>query len=608
MVLSARGSVLAFALSVAACGGGAPKPAEAPVATSAPSASEPVEPAPDLSPVGAPPGLFAVGRWQKPLVHVDTIGNWLGIPGHVLNFVPDRYQGLVAAIDADAPIEFAAVLTRAKGAPVDWVASIGLKSLAQAVEEARAQGADVAPKAPGIVSVKLGRMGPSCAAALSLGKAPARLVCSSSDRMLDAQLPFATRGLPTMAFGSRDLELEFRLAPLREGYQKELAGASAFATFLARQLEIDAPRVDRATSDAVKGLAEELLTLAEDIDVIALGGGVDATKGELVLDFDFKFRDQKSVVAGLLQDASRQGPPPESFFALPASAESGGYSHGFDKTRFTGVRTRIAEVVDALLEHEKVGRPARDRARRVLDTYFDSTGARSLATGPASADGIAAWNLQIIDGPPKPFVDMIADLNGLVGDRQVRAALAKRSGIPDKALPKASMVPLRGPGVPAGTRALVLKFPKAFYDGLQKLFASKGLGSKKDRGVEPPEIAIAAAPRGTGTVVVAAASAAEASKALGDFLSGKSPTLRERAELIRFERTNAAGGYFVTLAGMVAAIAQNTGNSAMKASGPSASAPLFVTYEISKGVTRFRMVAPKALFGGLQALVPALIR
>jgi hypothetical protein len=612
MLLFSQRNLFAVALLTVACGGGRPKPAEAPPpASTAGSVLERKEETPDLSPVGAPAGLFVVGRFQRPLAQVDTLGNWLGVPGSVLNFVPERYEGLVQSVDGDAPVEFAAVLTRARGNPVDWVASLGLKSLAQAVEQARALGAEVTPKAPGIVSVSLGRSQPSCAIALSLGRAPARLVCSSSERMLDAQLPFATRGLPTLPLGTRELELELRLAPIREGYQKELASAPGFGTFFARQLELDSPRLDRATADAVKALIEEGVTLISDVDVVALGGGLDTTKGELMLDVDLRFRDQKSFLGGLLQDASREGPPPDGFFTLPAWATSGGYSRGFDTARFSGIRARLAEIVDAFLEHEKIGRPSRDRARRFIDTYFELSGARSLANGPpldgATGPGVVGYSLQLIENPSKPVIASLVDLHAFLADRQVRAMLAKRLSVPEKVLPKASLVPLQGPGVPAGTRALVLKLPKEFYDGLNQTLSSKGLASRKSRGAEPNEMVIVAIPRGEGTVVATAANTKELAKFLGDYLSGKSPTLKERAELLRFERLTASGAYFITLSGIVSALAESTGNSALKSTGQASNTPVFLRYQVTKGMTRFGVIVPKGLFGGVQGLVPGLM-
>lgn len=612
MLLSAKRNVVAFALLAAACGGSkATTPAKAPDAAPPPSVLEPKEAAPDLSPVGAPPGLFAVGRWQRPFAQVDTLGGWLGIPGRVLDFIPERYDGIVQAIDGDAPVEFAAVLTRGQGAPVDWVASLGLKSLSQAVEEARAHGAEVEQKAPGVVALGFGRRQPSCAVALALGRAPARLVCSSNERMLAAQLPFATRGLPTLPLGGRDLEVELRLAPLREGFQKELAGAPGYASFFARQLEIDAPRFDRAVADAVKALAEEAVTLVSDVDVIALGGSLDRTKGELALDVDVRLREQKSLIAGVLQDASGQGPPPASFFTLPASATSGGFTGGFDNARWAGPRARVTEIVDAFLEHEKIGKASRDRARRIAELYFELSGQRSMASGPApdgsSGLGAAGYTLQIFQHPAKPLVDTLADVNALLGDRQVRAMMAKRLSVPEKSLPKASLVPLRGAGVPAGTRALVVKLPKDFYDGLNATLSAKMLASKK-RGAEPPELAFVAVPRGEGTVVGMAATTTELGKVLGDFLSGKGVTLKERAELLPLERMTTSGAYFITLGAMVAALAESTGNTALKATGPAANAPIFMRYEVQKGTTRFGVTVPRGVFTGVQALVPALIR
>jgi hypothetical protein len=613
-MLRSWGPVFALILGTAACGG-TQKPPEAPArAEPVPSALEPREPAPDLSPVGAPAGLFVVGRFQQPLAQVDTLGNWLGIPGRVLNFVPERYEGLVASIDGDAPIELAVVYTGAKRSRGDWVASLGLKSLAQAVEEARAIGAEIQKKAPGVMSVAFGRGGPKCAIALSLGRAPARLVCAETEAALDAQLPFATRGLPTMPLGSRELELELRLPPLREAFAKEVAGAGSFATFVARQLELDDPRVDRATADTVKALFEELVQLSEDVDVLALGGNVDEAKGELALGLDFRFRSQKSLIAGVLQDGSRQGPPPDVFFALPGAAESGGYTRGFDPARWSGVRARGAELVDAFLEHEKVGKPSRDRAKRLIDTYFTLDGVRAFANLPsANAENAAGTKgtvgnfVQILENPSKTVLESFLDMHGFIEDRQVRAALAKRIGLPVKALPKASLVPVRGAGLPAGTRALVVKLPKDFYDGVYKVLGPKGLGPKS-RGNEPPEFALVAVPRGEGTAVAMAATAPEAAKLLGELLTGKVPTLRERPELLRFERVNAVGGYFVTLGGIVTALAESTGNPSLKSTGPASATPLFGHVEVQKGVTSVRVTVPKGVFGGFQALVPALIR
>jgi hypothetical protein len=362
----------------------------------------------------------------------------------------------------------------------------------------------------------------------------------------------------------------------------------------------------------VKALAEELVTLATDVETIAAGGSVDRAKDELAFDFDLRFRDQRSFVAGILQDGSRQGPPPAGFFTLPASAQSGAFSQGFDVTRWTGAKSRVSEIVDAFLEHDSVGRPARDRARRIIDTYFGLGGARSVANGPSpraeAGSDVVGYTLQVIENPSKPVLDSLADMNALVGDRQVRKMLAKRLGIAEKSLPKASFAPLKGPGVPPGTRALVLKLPKEFYEGLLKSFASKLPGSSRLRGDEPPELVMAAVARGEGTAVVTAATPGDAALVLGDFLSGKAPTLRERPELLRFERMNALGGYFITLAGIMTSLAQSGGPAVPKDAGLPGHTPLFVRLEAQKGMARFGVTVPKEMLAEARVLLPALIR
>jgi hypothetical protein len=602
----------ALALSVVVavgCGGSQPTPGSGAAATPAATPLSPREEAPDLSPVEAPRGLVLVGRLKTPIPIANRMGRWLGIPAPLLDMLPGRARDLARVLDPEAPVEVAGVLDTARGHdPLSMVVSLGVTSLAEAVEEARAQGARIRRVAPGVVRIDLGS-GPDCAVAVSLGRAPARLVCADGDQALEALLPFATRGLPNLEIGPRELELSVDVAAVVAAYGAELDGARLLSGFVIRQLELDDARFDRALSEAVNGVADELVLFARDVSKVRLGGVVSEERAEIVLDFEVELGQKRSLVAAALADLGKHaGPPPASFFTLPGDAQSGGYSLGFDAERWARLKDTLVEVVDAFMEHDKVGRAGRDRMRGAVDLYFNMLRARATAAGDrsgAASDEDGSWGLSLYDEPPKALAGGLADLEKLIRDRDVRRMITRRLGVDDKLLPSARFVPLRAAGVPAGTRGLLVTVPKGLVQRLREKFPGQGSGAN----MVPPSLALAVAPHGDGAVFAFARDQAELSGLLGAFLGGKGPTLADRSELAKMRELEASGAYFATLASLFSTFSKSIGIP-KTAPGSLPLAPVVVRFESAGAnppTARLRVTIPRALVQAVPQLIPSLL-
>ena len=544
-----------LALACASCGGAATPP-PAPPAAAAPAAKPaPLVETPDLSPVAAPPGLFVLGRINRPTSLADTVARWAGLPVGLRQVLPLAGKDLDAAIAWDAPIELAVTVPPSGKRSVHAAVSLGLTGTGPAVNLARQQGYEVKRIAPETYLVT-GGSPLHCAIAPALGPTSARLVCAHRELELDELLPYLTRGLPTTALGQKDLTIELRMEPVRQRFAAEIGSARLFAGFAVRELSLDSPRFDTAVSDAVYATADELVALSHDLDIVRLEGRLDEQKHEATLELALSFRDHKSWVASVVGDASHPGgPAPDSFFALPEDADDGGYAQGRDPHLFDGVRRSGLELADAYLEHQKVGKASRERMARLIQSYLgldgafvSAQGSALIAKSPRDKAGPpprSGWTVTRQSAPPATLKSAAADLVGLLGDRDFRAALARSLKTDEKSLPTARAVPLRGPGIPAGTIAATVKVPQGIA---QTLTGAIGWKSRKGDDDEGFEVALAIVPSGTDAVFAYAPNVKELGARVGQALSPKGETLAKRTELERMRHFSAARAGFVTLA------------------------------------------------------------
>jgi hypothetical protein len=389
---------------------------------------------------------------------------------------------------------------------------------------------------------------------LALGSAKARVVCGERAADLEELFAYATRGLPNENLGSRDLEVELRVDPLRQRFASEIAGARLFAGFLVRQIELDSPRFDRVLADAAYGLADELVAEVEDTDSLRLGGKLDDANQSLALELAWKFRSTRSWLAADVSElARRPAPPPPAFARLPASSTAAGYTVDLGTQRMTPVVSAIAEIADAYLEHERVGKKARERATRLLTTVLGLTGASVTGKGalPPGKQSDAAerlgWRLTRIERPIAEIDRVLDDLHALVADRELYKTLAKRFDLDPKLQPKSELGPLKGKGIPAGARALTLTIPPGLSEGLQK-----GADPRfKLEAKEPVKLVVVAAPDGkAATVIIVTSDKKDATERLVAFLGEGGERIGARKDLGSLQATRALHGGFSTVLGL----------------------------------------------------------
>jgi len=603
-------------LSVAlfGCGGAPQKPPEQPRPPVAPKPAPVVETA-DLSPVAAPSGLFVVGRLKRPTALADTVAHWAGVPLGLRDVLPFAAKDLDNVLLWDAPVELAvAAAPSGRKGVVETGVSVGLTGTEQALAAARQGGYEVKRLGPEIYAVG-GTPHLSCAIAPAVGSAAARVVCSHRAAELEDLLPYMTRGLPNEPLGQRDLELELRVEPLRQRFATELGSARLFAGFVVREFQLDSPRFDTALSDAAYGLADELVALSHDVNSVRLEATVDDQKHLVDMDVSLALGDQKSFVARALAERGKHaGPPPEEFWKLPRDAESAGYTQPFEPATYERLSAGITELADAYLEHAKVGKATRERVSRVVQTCLRWDGENERASGRdavppakgAKVGGSSEWTLTRVEHPPATLKGVLADLLGILGDKELRGMLARSLKVSDKELPVGSMVPLRGAGVPAGTRALVVKMPSELGPLVGRSF---GL-SPKDGGTPPRELAIAVIPQGTSALVATAETPEVLGARVGAALSGKSVTLGTRSDIASMRTLNASSAGFFTLLGVLSgALGHGASNPSEVAAGlPNhAAVPMVIDFTVDPQTgakATWHMTVPAGVFQDLPGLIP----
>jgi hypothetical protein len=459
-----------------ACGGTKPAPPPKSAPASNALAKEPSD-KPDLSPVAAPAELFLVGRVKRPGPILDTLGNWAGLPGSLRTLVGQELHGLGSLMAWDAPIEVAVALpARGRRNDVRAVVSVGLNSVGGMVNAARERGFSPERILPEVFGFA-GPNGVSCVVGPSLGSSSARLVCGDRAGEVEELFAYATRGLPNENLGDRDLELELRAEPLRRRYSSEIAGARLFAGFLLRQLEMDHPRLDRALSDAAYGVVDELVLEVEDTDSIKLGGVLDDTNKNVSLEIAWKFRGTRSWLARYASELSRRpAPAPPAFARLPGNALGASYAVDFGTEKSAPLRASVLDLIDAYLEHERAEKDTRERARRfftdlmhVMGTsYVQASGNFEPSALASEAAKKVGFRISRSEVKAADFERLFAEFDALVGDRKFWNLVAKRFDLDPKAPPKTRLVPLRGKGLPAGARALVITIPPSLVEKIQK--------------------------------------------------------------------------------------------------------------------------------------------
>src|SRR6478752_2278611 len=483
-------------LGLVACG---PKqeakaPAPKPVASAPPVVEEP----PDLSPVTRPNEVVLVGRVARPRAFIETLTKWSSLPLRIEDMIPAEARQLSRAVLWEAPVEMVVALDafgEGKVPPPLIVGSVGLKSLAEALSTADAMQMPTRQLAPGVF-----RVGDfpdaSCAVAVSVGAAPARLICGHGTRDVEALLPYATRGLPNEAPTGADFELTLDAKPVQDHYGHDVTALRLLAGVGINQISLDSPRFDRALSDAVYGIVDESINLFNDLQQVRIEARVDTTRNVFTTSSELRLKGDSSWVAGTIA-ALKPTTIPATLPRLPPEASLAAYNPAMPAERYAAISRILGELAEGYLEHEKLPEATRKRVRSVTDAWFANMPEGFMfAMNPSEKDAQSfnhpATVLIRASEPSKRLLSMYGDLFGLLNDAGLKRWAKKASSkLNDKMWPKVAKKPFKLAGFKAPATLFELTFDlkawEAFDDKLatelKNMFSSND--SKLDVIVQP---------------------------------------------------------------------------------------------------------------------------
>lgn len=626
-------AALLGALPAVLLGCGAPAAPAAPTNAAPIASAAPVvkEEAPDLSPVAAPPGLFALARFKRPQTAIETVGAWANVPFKLKDVLPAELKGLENVVAWDAPLESAAALDPLGEGKVPEplaVVSVGLTSLDAALEFVRAKGQSVRRLRAGVY-----RVGDSedfsCAIAASVGSTPARLVCGHRNHDVDGLLNYATRGLPHEPLPSLDFQIELRLEPIKKKYEAELGSARLLTGFLLREVQVDNKRFDRALSDIAYSLVDETTAFVHDLDKVRLDSNVDGQRNLIDLRFDLKFAGQKSWLVQASSEAlAMVEPAPDLFWQLPADSTAASFGVGWKPERLKPIGHTLADLLDGYLESEKVPTALRDQATKSIEALFELNTKQVRAQGELSelpADPLLAadyrvfgWQLAAFEGDPKRALALFDGLTGTLGSRDLARLLKQRLSVEPSLLPKFSSHGVQPKGFKPGAKAYRVELPQQLFEKFAKNQVNlpplpQAASGKPKLTAKSVPLSLIVAYDGDRTWVGASPDERALLKRLESLKDPKAPVLRMRAGLDALKNTPRAAGGFLTLArfaGQLGALGGRDAdaNKLVTALPHHGETPILFSYDLSADGPQITtgLTVPRAAVEDLGALVPVL--
>jgi hypothetical protein len=568
-----------------ACGSPTPPPVKTPPpAASAPAPPPVAAPEPDLSPIAAPKNTVAVGRWSNVAATFKTVEK-LGKLPFQLQSVLEKELGdkdLMATLKLDASVDAALMIDGSS--PVDQpkpmgVLSLPLKDMKEALALANRAGKPVSLR-PGVF--RLGRNRDFvCDLSVSVGDAPARLLCSENERDLDALVPWMTRGLPTEKFSGSDLHLELRAEGLRQRYKAELDQFGPVLPGLVTQQLNDVGVRNAALQELLVEMAADGPKFVADLDSLSMDIRLDGEKSEIISSGAIRFKSTSSWGARFMTHRNdKAGPPPAIFWMIPKDSNSASFNRGSDPKFFSGVREALSSGVRDLLAGKLDGSDVQNiselLAKVPLVDAQAIVAARGLLPEEASravkpadfkpADAIResqnklrnlmGWSLLGIESRSDAYSDWLKLLVKTYNNRSLQRTIQKGLGSKSRNLPTVKSVPAPK-GSPAGTLAVEFAIPitsKDVWSTYNRLHDNREHPRAEAKG--SLSFVVALAPDGNRTWIGISADP----KALGERLAvvkegaPREGTLASRSDLDALKNGTATNGGFVSISGVTGSI------------------------------------------------------
>ncbi len=593
-----------------ACG---PKEAaKAPPAQPAVTAPVIVEEPPDLSPVTRPAEVVLVGRIARPRLFAETLGKWSSLPVRIEDVIPSEARPLAKAVLWEAPAELVVALDafgEGKVPPPLVIGSIGLKSLDEALSAADALSMPTRKVAPGIYRV--GDFAEaSCAISVSLGAAPARLICGRGTKDVDVLLPYATRGLPSEAQTGADVEFTLDAKPIQQHYGQDVAALKLLAGVAVRAVALDSPKFDRALSDAIYGAVDETINVFSDLDQLRIEARIDGSRNALTASTELKLKGESSWLAGTIA-AAKPTALPGTLPRLPPGSTFACYNTVLPAERYAAMGRILGELAEGYLEYEKVPDATRKRAKRVAESWaIKMPESFGFMMSPTQKDAIGARHadtaLVRMSEPPARILGIYTDLFGLLGDAGLKRFIKQKASfkIDDKLWPKVTKKPFKLAG---------FKAPATLFDLTVDLKAWSALDPSIEKALKdmlpPPDsnelkrLVFIVQPDGEYTYVMTGDDPAEMSRVMAEHR--KADPGMAFAKPTRNDKVLVAG--FLTLkyfARIIERSANTDSVSKALATAPShGESPITFSTTVGTGSARVDMEVPSAVFTDASAAV-----
>lgn len=373
----AFGVLVASAMALSACGGGAPPPV--PTTPSTPVAV--AEPPPDVTAVPEPAGLVLVARVAKADAILKTLGAWtkLPLPGgaDLVRSITD--DSVADAVDLSQPVDGAIALGGSKRDPKPLVAvSVPVRSYEDAKAKLGAKhkltpGQNGQLLVEGVGRAEMEKRGPrddddeaeSCV--LAPASSGARLVCGEREA-IDTLAPYLTRTVPRQTWPS-DLHVEVTLGAVREPLMQVRQALPVLARSM---LGTSSPALAQLVDSGVN----ELVDVVNDTGRMTLDAqlGDDGLQATMRVDFQ---KAQSFVAKLATSNPQKAEAPPAAFWHLPGDSDLAVYGRGSDPKLFDHPKELIGNV--ALEATQGAGMPEAER-KAVRELVVDRM--LGLFTGP----------------------------------------------------------------------------------------------------------------------------------------------------------------------------------------------------------------------------------
>lgn len=375
---------LVFVMSCVALGcssQGKPKSPEGADAEAGKHSSQAAAPLPALEPVAAPDGVIARFRLANPQKLADGLLDAASIPFDLSQAIKrmDGDATFLRAMDMTAPIEAAFVLN-----PEDplnpsrflSVGVVGVDDVLRLLEESKL----TVQEGPGGVHHFLVASG-TCAVGRSVGKSPARVVCSDRQGGLHQLLPYALRGFPNEKLSDADVYTQLDFKPVRTRYKKELDRLRLLASVFARQGHVGHAKFDRALTDAAIALADELTRVAQESDQFVLEVRERGGHANIVARASFD-GEASTLVQSLRAQNKLQASAPELFTQLPSAAAAGFYMRELPAESLDVWVSIVSDLLGGYAEHRGASVEFGKRLAQVVRHLSPQSRTHVQASGP----------------------------------------------------------------------------------------------------------------------------------------------------------------------------------------------------------------------------------